>query len=269
VFVIPTTDPATDAADIDVDAAVEEALRKSPDIRQDRLNLDSRTIDLNAANNQVLPSVDFVGSIQLSGLGGDRIFRDNSIGGSVVEVQEGGLVDSFQQLASADFRNWSVGLQIQVPVRNDVAKAQRAQATIRERQAHEQVRDRELLIRLLVKNAVRNIEGGRQQVVAAQSAVSLAERQYAGELRRFETGGGSNTFQVLSFQRQLTLARQRQLGSLIGLNQAIATFEQVRGTLLERYGIEIDDAGVGGPMRRASTTPETVRADDPALDPGR
>jgi outer membrane protein TolC len=254
IDIIPTTDPETDAAEIDVDAAVAEALTKSPDIRQDRINLDSRRIDLSAANNQILPSVDLVGSIQLNGLGGDRLFRDNSFGGSIIEVQTGGLTESFQQLASADFRNWSVGLQIQVPLRNDIAQAQRAQATIRERQAGEQVRDRELLIRLLVKNAARNIQGGRQQVVAAQNALTLAERQYAGELRLFETGT-SSTFQVLSFQRQLTLARQRQLAALIGLNQSLANFEQVRGTLLERYGIEVDDAGIGGPMRRTSAPP--------------
>lgn len=254
VLIIPTTEPATDAADIDIDTAVTEAMQKSPDIRADRLNLNSRRIDVAAANNQVLPSVDFVGSITLNGLGGDRVFRDAALGGSVVEVQDGGLTDSFQQLASADFRNWSVGVQVQVPLRNDVAKAQRAQAVIRERQASEQVRDREILIRLLVKNAARNVEGGRQQVVAAQTALELAERQYAGELRLFETGQ-SSTFQVLAFQRQLTLARQRQLNALIGLNQALATFEQVRGTLLEQYGIEIEEAGMGGPMRRTSSVP--------------
>jgi outer membrane protein len=264
VLIIPTTEPATDAASIDIDSAVAEALQKSPDIRADRINLDSRRIDVQAANNQVLPSVDLIGSITLSGLGGDRVFRDAGFGGSVVEVQDGGLGDSFQQLASADFRNWSVGLQVQVPLRNDVAKAQRAQAVIRERQASEQVRDREILLRLLVKNAARNVEGGRQQVAAAQTALELAERQYDGELRLFETGQ-SSTFQVLSFQRQLTLARQRQLNALIGLNQALATFEQVRGTLLEQYGIEIQEAGIGGPMRRPTTQPpQAATVDDAA-----
>jgi len=56
---------------------------------------------------------------------------------------------------------------------------------------------------------------------------------------------------------------------LIGLNQSIATFEQVRGTLLERYGIEIAEAGLGGPMRRASAAPETVRSADSTPEPGR
>ena len=126
------------------------------------------------------------------------------------------------------------------------------------------MRDRELLIRLLVKNAVRNVDGGRQQVAAADVALELAERQYAGELRLFETGQ-SSTFQVLAFQRQLTLARQRQLAALIGLNQSLATFEQVRGTLLDEYGIEIEQAGIGGPMRRTSEVPpQAMPADNGA-----
>jgi len=259
VEVVPTDDPATDAPAIDVDEAVQVALSNSPTIRQDRTNLDSRRIDVRAAHNQLLPQLDFVANMNLDGLGGDQIFRAGNIFGSsgIVEVQEGGVGDSFQQLLSGDFRNWSVGLQLAFPIRNDQAKAQFAQASIRERQAVTQVQDREIQLRLGVHNAVRNVDGGTEQVAAAKHALGLAERQYAAELRRFETGT-SSTFQVLSFQRQLTLARQRELNSVINLNLAIANFELNKGTLLDVFGIQIDEAGSGGPMmqtKEASSVP--------------
>ena len=265
VEVVPLDDPETEAETIDVAAAVLEALAKSPNVRQDRINLRSRKVDVDSARNQLLPQLDFIGNITLSGLGGDQIFRAGSVFGStgVVEIQEGSFTQSFQQLMSGDFRNWSLGLQLSVPVRNDQARAQHAQATIRERQAVTQVQDREVQIRLAVNNAVRNIQGGSQQVDAAQNATRLAERQYAAELRRFETGT-SSTFTVLAFQRQLTLARQRELNAVIGLNLSLANFEFSKGTLLEVFGIELDDAGIGGPMMQTRTRTEAQV--DPAAE---
>lgn len=247
VEVVPTEEATTTAEPIDVGVAVAEALLKSPDIRQDRINRSSRDLDLAAAQNQLLPQLDFIGNIQLSGLGGDQLFRQ---GPDLLEVQEGALSNSFQQLFSGDFRNWTLGLQLSIPVRNDLARAQFAQATIRQRQAETQVQDRGLQIRLAVRNAIRNIEGGSEQVAAAESALQLAERQYNAELRRFETGT-SSTFRVLSFQRQLTIARQRQLNSLINLNLALANFDLSKGTLLDVFGIEVDDAGAGGSMMQS------------------
>ena len=264
VEIVPTDEPSIEAAEIDIEAAVKEALEKSPAIRQNRINLESRKLDLRASHNQLLPQLDFIGTATLTGLGGDQIFRSGDIFGNAVvsEIQAGGISDSFQQLFSGDFRSWSVGLRLSFPVRNDQAQAQYAQATIRERQATTQVQDDEVQIRLGVRNAARNVTGGAQQVSAAAAAVILAERQYAAELRRFENGApGTSTFTVLNLQRQLTLARQRELFSTISFNVALANFDLNKGTLLERFNVEVDDAGMGGPPMRARNA---ARAQIPA-----
>lgn len=255
VEIVPTEQPAVEAPRIDIEREVAEALEKSPLIRQDRLNLESRRIDLRATKNQLLPQLDFIGNGTLSGLGGDQIFRAGDVFGNsgVSEVQTGGVQDAFQQLFSGDFRNWSVGLQLTVPVRNDFAEAQHTQAIIRERQAHTQVESDVVQVRLGVQNAARSVTGGVQQVSTAGSAVLLAERQYNAEVRRFEEGV-SSTFQVLNFQGQLTLARQRELNALINLNLALANLDLSKGTLLERYGIDVDDAGRGGPQLQSTRT---------------
>lgn len=248
VSILPVSELTESPDAIDVDDAVAEALRRNPQILQDRIQVASRRIDLEATENGMLPQLDFVGNVALDGLGGDQIFRSGLFGGGVTEVQEGGLSDSFRQLLSGDFRNWSLGLQLSFPVRNDQARAQHAQAMIRQRQAVNQVESRELQIRLQVRNAARNVRGGTRQVEAAQEALELAERQYTAELRRFEVGS-SNTFTVLSFQRQLTNSQRNQLNALINLNVALANFHLAKGTLLDWLGVRIEDAGVGGPMR--------------------
>lgn len=269
VQIVPTDAPALTALNIDIEVAVAEALEKSPRIRQSRTNLDSRQIDVRASRNQMMPQLDFIGGATLNGLGGDQIFRSGDIfgNGGISEVQTGNLEDAFRQMFSGDFRDWSLGLQVSFPVRNDLAEAQHAQATIRQRQAQDLVRDDEIQIRLGVRNAARNVDGGVQQVAAAQNAVLLAERQYQAELRRFETGT-SSTFQVLSLQRQLTGARLRELNALIGLNVALANFELNKGTLLEIFGVEIEDAGTGGSRVRrgvdsATATPTRAAQQQP------
>ena len=260
VELTPTDEPVTDAPAINVDAAVSEALVKNPIVQQARLNSESRKIDLKAARNQLLPQLNLVGSMQINGLGGDQIFRSGAFGGDVAEIQQGGLSDSLIQLLSGDFRNWSVGLQLNIPINNNFAKGQHAQASIRERQALTQIAANERQVRLAVQQAARNVAGGAQAVVAARNALRLADQQYEAEVRRFQNGI-STTFQVLNFQTQLVFAQLRELGSLISLNNAIAQFEQSTGTLLERFGISIDDAGRGrGSV--ATTAPPPPRSDD-------
>ncbi|NKB89952.1 MAG: hypothetical protein GKS06_17195 [Acidobacteria bacterium] len=271
VEIVPTDEPAADAPQINIEREVAEALENNPTIRQNRLNLTSRQIDLNASKNGLLPQLDFIANGTLSGLGGDQIFRAGNVFGNsgVAEIQTGGVQDAFQQLFSGDFRNWSVGLQLIVPVRNDFAEAQHAQATIRERQAQTQVESDMVQVRLGVQNAARSVTGGAEQVATAGNAVLLAERQYNAEVRRFEEGV-SSTFQVLNFQGQLTFARQRELNALINLNLALANLALSKGTLLDSYGVDVDDAGVGGPRMRATNAAPAQAAvpADSASGPG-
>ena len=124
-------------------------------------------------------------------------------------------------------------------MRNDQAEAQYAQATIRERQATTQVQDDEVQIRLGVRNAARNVTGGVQQVsAAAERRESCPNVSTPPELRRFENGAQVARSQVLNLQRQLTLARQRELLTTISLNVALANFDLNKGTLLERFNVE-------------------------------
>lgn len=258
VTIIPTEEPATTAEPIDVDEAVAEALRRNPQLVQDRIQVASSQINLDAARNGLLPQLDFVGNVTANGLGGDQIFRSGLFGGGVTEIQEGGISDSLQQLLSGDFRNWSLGLQLSFPVRNDQARAVHAQASIQERQALMQVQERELLIRMQVRQAARNVIGGAQSAEAAREATDLAEQQYTAELRRFQQGF-SSTFQVLNFQRLLTTTQRGELLSQISLSQALATFHLAKGTLLDWLGIRVDDAGTGGPMMQPRS-PDPVEA---------
>ena len=244
----PHDSPQVTIDPVDVDGAITMALERDPQIRQHRSNLRSRELDLAVARDALLPEVNLEGSLGLRGLGGDRIIREGFLGGQPSEIQEGGFSDAFQQLLSGDFRNWSVSLTVSLPLRNSGAKARQAQASIRERQTVARITSREQQIRVEVRRAARQLEGGAESVAAAEKARELAERQLDAEQRKFAVGTTTN-FQVLEFQRRLAESRTRELRAIIDLNIAFARLEQAKGSLLEGLGVSLLDAGRGATDR--------------------
>jgi outer membrane protein TolC len=247
VNVVPSAEPAVDTDPIDVEAAIQEALDNDPTLRQRRIELDTRQLNVDVSRNQLLPQVNFSGSIQLSGQGGDLIFRQGGGFGSagVLEVQQGGFNDAVQAMASGDFRNWSVGLSVQFPLNNWAAKAQYAQATISQQNTLTQIADLEQQIRVEVTKAARQVQSGMQQVSQSRTALTLAERQLDAEQRKFAVGTTTN-FQVLEFQRQLADAATAELRSVINFTNSLARLELAKGTLLEALGVNVGMAGVPG-----------------------
>ena len=96
----------------------------------------------------------------------------------------------------------------------------------------------------LVRNAARNVDNLVTQVALARRNAELNQQQLDAEQRKFEVGTSTN-FEVLQFQNQLRNAQLTELTTILNLQNAIATLEQNKGTLLESLGVTIDDAGSG------------------------
>lgn len=244
VDIHPTTEPEVNVDTVDVREAVRIAIDNDPLLRQRRIALETSVLNLRVARNQMLPDLNFNGSINLSGQGGDRLITTGGFGSQgVLEIQPGGFGDALRNLMSADFRNWSVGLSITFPLNNWAAKAQHAQAVINERSVRVQIADREQELRVEVLKAARQVETGAQQVEQSRVALELADRQLEAEQRKFAVGTTTN-FQVLDFQRQLADAQSVELRSIINYVNALAQLEQAKGTLLGALRVSIGMAGV-------------------------
>lgn len=249
VDIVPTDEPPTEVAPIDVDAAIAVAVDADPLLRQRRIQLQSQALAVRTARNVLLPQLDFTGSITLQGQGGDRIVSQGLGSGAVLEVQEGGFGDALRNVFSADFRNWSIGLSLTFPLSNWAARAQHAQAIINERSTSTQIADREQQLRVDVMKAARQVQSGAEQVAQAKTASELASRQLEAEQRKFAVGSTTN-FQVLDFQRQLSDAQSQELRAIINLANAIAQLELAKGTMLESLGFGIAMAGVPARTQR-------------------
>ncbi len=245
VNLVPTTDPPHDISDVDVEDANRIALDHDPTLRQESIRLDSQSLNLKTAEDAMKPQLNLSGSLNLSGNGGDFIIRGGGFGSTdVVEIQEGGFNDALRNMMSGDFRNWQVGLQLQIPINNWGAKAQYAQAMITERQIATRMADREQQLRVDVTKAARQVTSGARQVAQARTARELAQRQLDAEQRKFAVGTTTN-FEVLRFQRDLVDAQNTELLRILDYVNSLADLEQLKGTLLQSLGVSIGVAGVG------------------------
>jgi len=244
VFIVATDEPDATVDPVDLEEAIATALDNDPNLRQGRIGLESVRLQLDQARNQLLPSVNLNASLNLAGVSGDQIIRSGGFGGGVVDVVEGGFTDALSQVFSGDFNTWSVGLQVQLPLHNWSAEAAHARATISERQQVTSLEQQRQQVVFAVRQAVRNLQNGARQVQAARVARDLAERQLEAENRRFEVGTSTN-FQVLQFQRTLNQQQLSELQAIVGLAQARAQLEVAKGTLLDFFGVSIQEAGRG------------------------
>lgn len=132
-----------------------------------------------------------------------------------------------------------VGLQLSVPLGNRTARANHAAAEYRQQQAILAIARSELNLSVEIDTLIGRIKAGRAKLESTRESVKLAERLLETERKRHEQGL-ARSFDVLKARRELADARTRQIAALAEYNKAAIQLAVATGTLLERYGIEIE-----------------------------
>ncbi len=240
--IVPTTDLDAELVEIDSQAAVAQAYLLRPEILQAGLDTQNSKIDYRYFRNQVLPRLDFDVDYGAGGIGGTQIIRDDN--GDIIRTIPGGYGDAFDQVAGIDFPSWTVGFNFGVPIRNIGARAdaKRAEYQVeRQLQSEEQLRQN---IAVEVRQAARNVERFAKQIVAARAAREAAERNLGAERKRFDNGMTTN-FEVLQVQQDLSDSRSREIAAVVAYNQAVSSYHDAIGDLLDYKNIEVDVPGSG------------------------
>lgn len=234
-IVLPTDEPLYTPTNIQLKDAVQTALANRPELRKTRNELAKMEVTESYYQNQKRPQVDFVGS-----------FGTVGVAGGVTPVGQGRVVDRFiggpfkanKQLFEADFRSWSVGVQIQIPLRNRTVESSLAQQLIFRRKLQKTLTDLEQGIQVEVRNAYQAIETTRQRVEAAHKGVQFAQEQLYGENKRFEAGL-STTFLVLDRQDRYEQAQGDELRALVDYRKTVAALYKAMFQTIDKNDIEI------------------------------
>lgn len=153
----------------------------------------------------------------------------------------GGYGTALKNMFKNDFRTWSVGVNIQLPLRNRTAKANLGKALEETRQNDLQTRRLRQGIEVEVRNSVQTVETAKMRIEAARAAREYAQQQLDGEEKKFQAGL-STTFFVLTRQTQLSQAQGEELRAQADFNKAIADLQRVIATTLSSNSIEVKPA---------------------------
>ncbi|HEY8187432.1 MAG TPA: TolC family protein [Pyrinomonadaceae bacterium] len=236
--ITPTDTPKFDATPVNLNDALKEARENRPELRRLRLQNDINKIDLQYFENQLRPQIDLQSTFATTGLAGSRCVGA-ACQGLAPPFLIGGYSRDLRNLTSLDTRNISVGVTIQIPLRNTTAKANFAGARIQEEQLAASVRSQDQLIEVDVRNAAQAVETSRRRVLAAREARVNAELQLEGEQRLYQVGR-STTFLLFQRENALTNARNAELRAETDYNKALADLQRATSTTLRVNNVIVD-----------------------------
>jgi outer membrane protein TolC len=255
----PTDAPSVAEATPDMNDAVSVAQQRRPDLEQARLDVKNRETELAYRRNQKRWALDFNGDYGVQGFDVD------------------GYSGSYDDLGHRNQRNWRLALNLSIPIANRQAAANYSTAEYALTQSRFSLQNLQQTALVDVRNAVRAVETNLKRVKAAQVNIRLQREKLAAEQKKFENGM-STSFQVLSFQNDVTSAESRENQAIVDYNKSLVDLERAKGTLLEARQVtvpgttgETPSAGPSAALHalwRRGLDPDAVTLLLPPAEPG-
>lgn len=199
---------------------VERSFAASPELAQLAKQDASATIDVEVAENGLLPQLDAALTVGTSGTSGS--FAD--------ATQEMGKLRSLVVTGSLTFQQ-SLG-------RHDALGRTREQRELKRKLAVNAI-DIRAQIAQTMSRAVAQLELARRRVTLSQRAIELANENIKIETDRFNLGKATN-FDVLNRLEELRQAELRRAQALIDWHKAEVVIQSLTGDVLPMYGISVD-----------------------------
>ena len=246
---IPTQLPRVRDLTITLDEAIARAMEKRPELDQNRLLQEQVEVDREYYRQDGRPTVDLVASLTNTGRAGEILARQfvDTDGDGVPDTRMqdvpqlsnpffGSFGNSWGQVFGFDYINYTLGVSVEIPLRNRANEAERASLLIRERRLASQLKNQQQMIIVEVRNAYESIATQRKRLEAARVARELSEAQLEGENKRFQAGLSTN-FEVLRYQRDLSQSQVQELRARVDYQQAVTDLEKAMYTIVDSNDI--------------------------------
>ena len=223
----PADTPALAADPVDVEAAVQNAIKNRLDLQQTRKQLENNESRIRFFQNQVLPAVGLNVDYGLAGLGGTVLNRDttdplNPSGAVTRSVRPYG--DVVRDILGFDYPTWSASIQVNYPLGRNPNRVNLERARLQNDQSQLQLRDLERQVIQQVRDLARQVNTNLRRVATTRAARTLAERRLEAEQKKFGVGL-STTFNVLQAQRDLAAARNNEQNAILDFENSRVDFE--------------------------------------------
>jgi len=219
---------------------ISRALENRPELLETDVDLENRQISRKAARNALLPSLSLVGFYGGSGLGGEK----NPVFPGEPANLPHDLPGTWQTTFNNSFPDYFIGLNLNIPFRNRVAKADQYRSELEYRQASLRKEQLKKQIRIEVRNAQYALEQSRARVQSATKARNLAQRTFDITKKEQDLGAGSS-YQTMTAQRDLSVAELDLVTAMTTYAKSKVELDRATGATLEHNGVLIQDAVSG------------------------
>ncbi|HEX7729592.1 MAG TPA: TolC family protein [Terracidiphilus sp.] len=242
--VVPTDHTGAQIATMNepVQDMIARALRDRTELQESALDLQNRALSRKTARNALLPTLDLYGFYVGTGAGG-KLNPNYSPDATTSDLPStfGGVIESALNNTSPEYR---VGVTLSIPLRNRTAKADQYRTELEYRQSQVYLEEQKKRIRIEVRNARYALEQGAARVEAARKARDLAAKTLDIMQKEQKLGAGSNQ-QTLAAEHDLAVAESALVAAETAFEKARIEVKRATGSVLEDYGISIDDAKSG------------------------
>ena len=225
--IIPADSPVFEpGSENSLEEALKTALTLRPDLLAKKKELDNRNIEAKYNENQMLPTLDLIGSLGLNGLSGDST------------TTNGAYDTALSEAFSTNYGLWQFGINLSYPLGNRAAKSKLAAKRLEVAQLLLDIKDLEKNIVVEVREAYRQIKTVIKRVQATRVARKLAEEKLNAEEKKFKVGL-STSFNVLAFQEDLAEEQSNEIKAVIDYNKSLTRLNQVMARTLEAHDIKL------------------------------
>jgi outer membrane protein len=168
----------------------------------------------------------------------------------------GGIGNALGQMVRRNFPSQRAGVFFNATVRNRSAQADNNIDQLSLRQVELENLRSTNQIAVDVSNQVIGLQQARVRYQAAVKNRVLSQQLLDAEQKKFALGV-STTYNVVTQQRDLTIAQSNEVASLVAYSNAHVALDQTLGTTLEQNGISVKEA-LNGRLSRPSVLPATL-----------
>jgi outer membrane protein TolC len=245
VIPLDRSGPADPNASKSIDDLIAEAEKNRPDVSQDELAMQVAEMSLKSIKNELLPTLDVYGFYAGAGLAGPK--NPNCSLSDPAECQSDlptGFGSMFGNTFNYSSPEYQFGMNLQINLRNRVAKADQFRASLEFRQRQITFEEQKKSIRFDVRNSLFALQQAQARVDAATKARDLAQHTFDVTQQEQQLGAKSSS-DTLAAQHDLSIAESLLVGAQTAYEKAKVDIDRATGETLQQTGVSIDDAKMG------------------------
>ncbi len=227
-----------------IDQLISDAEKNRPDVAELQIAMQIAQNNLKSIKNALLPRLSLYGQYVGYGVGGqpNPACQLGAEGCSTTLPDD--FAGAFKDTFNYSSPEYQVGFNLQVTLRNRVAKADQFRAALDFRQRELTYEQNKKSILLDVRNSQFALEQAKARVDAAQKARDLAQKTFDISKQEQKLGAMS-AYDTLTSEQALAVAESALVTAQTAFEKAKAALDASTGSTLDRMGVSIDDAKSG------------------------